>query len=89
MSDKQIEKLEQPKPSGIWLAAAFALLGCAASTLITSLTLSADAAVRPSELVVAAVGLAVMGALCVLAHWDANRGRAPKRYLVKEPPGDE
>ena len=86
---KQVEKLEQPEPSGTWLAAAFAFLGCAASALITSLTLSPGAAVRRSELLVAAAFLVAMGVLCVLAHWDTNRGRRFKRYLVKEHPGEE
>lgn len=86
---KRVEKLEQPEPSGVWLAAAFAFLSFAATTLITSLTLSPGAAIRPSELLITAASLAAMGVLCLLAHWDANRGRKPKLYLVEEHPGDE
>lgn len=86
---RQMEKREQPEPSTAWLAAAFALLSCAAATLVTSLTLSEGAAIQPSELLITAVSLAAMGMLCLLAHWDANRGRRSKRYLVKESPGDE
>jgi hypothetical protein len=85
---KQVEKHEQPGPSTIWQAFAIGFLFCAAATLITSLTLSPGAAVQPSELLITAVGLAMMGVLCFLAHWDANRGRKPKRYLVKESTSD-
>ena len=87
--EKQVEKREQPEPSGVWLTAAFAFLSCAAATLITSLALSPGTAVRSSELLITAASLAAMGVLCFLAHWDANRGRRPKRYLLKEHPGDE
>lgn len=81
---RQVEKQEQPEASTVWQAFAIGFLFCAAATLITSLTLSPGAAVRPSELLITAAGLAMMGVLCLLAHWDANRGRRPKRYLIKE-----
>jgi hydrogenase-4 membrane subunit HyfE len=86
---RRVEKREQPEPSSVWLTAAFALLSCAAATLVTSLTLSPGAAVRPSELLITAVGLVAMGLLCLCAHWDTNRGRKPKRYEIRELPGDE
>jgi hypothetical protein len=81
---KQVEKREQPDPSTVWQAFAIGFLFSAAATLVTSLTLSPGAKVRPSELLIMAAGLALMGVLCFLAHWDANRGRKPKRYLPNE-----
>lgn len=84
--ERQIEKREQPEPSTAWQAFGIGFLLFAAATLVTSLTLSSGAAVRVSELLITAVSLAAMGVLCLLAHWDANRGRRPKRYLIKELP---
>jgi hypothetical protein len=86
---RKVEKYEQPEPSSVWLASAIGFLSCAATALIASLTLSPDAPVRTSELLIGAVGLTALKVLCLLAHWDTNRGRRPKRYLVREKSEDE
>jgi len=86
---RRIEQCERPEPSGVWLAAAFACLSCAAAVVIAVLTLAPDAPVRSSELLIVAVSLIVIAVLCFLAHWDSNRGRRPRRYEVKDVAEDD
>jgi hypothetical protein len=83
---RQIRERERPEPSSVWLNGAFAFITCAVGTIIAALTLSAGAVVRPSELWIATGGLVMAGALCLVAHWDVNRGRRTREREIEDVP---
>lgn len=85
---RQIRERDRPEPSNVWQTGAFAFLTCAIGTVIAALTLSADAALRPSDLLIASGGLLVAAALCFAAHWDVNRGRRTKQREIEELSGN-
>jgi hypothetical protein len=81
---RQIRERERPEPSSVWLNGAFTFVTFAVGAVTAALTLSADAAIQPSELWVASGAFVFAAALCLVAHWDVNRGRKTKQREIEE-----
>jgi hypothetical protein len=87
---RQVRERERPEPSVVWQTLGITFAGFGVATVLGTLTISDDAAVRPGELWVATAGFLLAAALCFLAHRDVNKGRRSRWVEVEElPAADE
>jgi hypothetical protein len=73
-----------PAESTTWLLVALACFTLAVGAAFSALTLKDLASLSVGELWIICGSLAVVGGVCLIAHWDANRGRKIKQSNVEE-----
>lgn len=82
----RVVRIERPVPeeSRTWLEVGLLTLTVSAAVALVALTLAEDVKVHASELWTISVGCVALAVTCLLAHWDANRGRKEKRSELTE-----
>ncbi len=80
---------ERPEPSTIWRGAGGVFFSITAGATLTAIAASEGSVPEvPLSWVVAAAS-AALAVVCVLAHWDVNRGRRTKRTEILDEVEDE
>lgn len=80
---------EEPAATVIWQTVAFFFLAFAIGTGVAALTSDGAGAIQASELWISTGGLLALALVCFLAHWDVNRGRRGREYVLELVPRDD
>lgn len=75
---------EMPAESSTWLLVALAVFTIAFAAAALALTQKGPSSISVGEWWTVSFGLTVNGLVCLVAHWDANRGRKIKQSDVTE-----